>query len=78
MSSHARLALVALVVVLLAAALTVGLTAGCSKPAVTGAAASAPDAAAVYTCPMHPEVTSSKPGQCPKCGMALVKKGGQR
>ncbi len=25
-----------------------------------------------YTCPMHPEVTSDKPGQCPKCGMDLV------
>ncbi len=27
-----------------------------------------------YTCPMHPEVTSDKPGKCPKCGMELVKK----
>lgn len=26
----------------------------------------------VYTCPMHPEVRSDKPGKCPKCGMALV------
>ncbi|MDR6922696.1 multicopper oxidase domain-containing protein [Chryseobacterium sp. 2987] len=26
----------------------------------------------VYTCPMHPEVTSDKPGKCPKCGMELV------
>ncbi|MGC2403997.1 MAG: copper-translocating P-type ATPase, partial [Acidobacteriaceae bacterium] len=24
-----------------------------------------------YTCPMHPEVLSAKPGSCPKCGMAL-------
>jgi Cu+-exporting ATPase len=24
-----------------------------------------------YTCPMHPEVHSSVPGACPKCGMAL-------
>ena len=30
--------------------------------------------AIVYTCPMHPEVTSDKPGQCPKCGMNLEKK----
>lgn len=29
---------------------------------------------AVYTCPMHHEVISDKPGDCPKCGMALVKK----
>ena len=26
---------------------------------------------AVYTCPMHPEVRSDRPGSCPKCGMAL-------
>lgn len=25
----------------------------------------------LYVCPMHPEVTSSKPGKCPKCGMNL-------
>ena len=25
-----------------------------------------------YTCPMHPEVRSNKPGKCPKCGMDLV------
>lgn len=25
----------------------------------------------LYTCPMHPEVISPKPGSCPKCGMAL-------
>jgi len=24
-----------------------------------------------YTCPMHPDVQSSKPGKCPKCGMDL-------
>jgi uncharacterized protein involved in copper resistance len=30
--------------------------------------------AAVYTCPMHPEVKRSAPGNCPKCGMTLVKK----
>lgn len=29
---------------------------------------------ATYTCPMHPEVKSDKPGNCPKCGMKLVEK----
>ena len=28
----------------------------------------------IYTCPMHPEVKSNQPGNCPKCGMNLVKK----
>jgi len=27
-----------------------------------------------YTCSMHPDVTSDKPGKCSKCGMELVKK----
>jgi P-type Cu+ transporter len=30
-----------------------------------------PPAAGNYTCPMHPEVQATKPGVCPKCGMAL-------
>jgi hypothetical protein len=30
--------------------------------------------ATVYTCPMHPDVVSDKPGKCPKCGMTLVAK----
>ena len=29
-----------------------------------------------YTCTMHPEVISDKPGKCPKCGMKLVQKKG--
>lgn len=24
-----------------------------------------------YTCPMHPDISSDKPGKCPKCGMKL-------
>ena len=27
----------------------------------------------IYTCSMHPEVQSAKPGNCPKCGMRLIK-----
>jgi hypothetical protein len=26
-----------------------------------------------YTCPMHPEIRSDKPGKCPICGMDLIK-----
>src|SRR6266568_4161444 len=28
--------------------------------------------ASSYVCPMHPEVTATEPGTCPKCGMKLV------
>ncbi|MDP8257809.1 MAG: heavy metal-binding domain-containing protein [Candidatus Aadella gelida] len=27
-----------------------------------------------YTCSMHPEIVSDKPGDCPKCGMTLEPK----
>ena len=27
-----------------------------------------------YTCPMHPQIVKERPGDCPICGMALVKK----
>lgn len=38
------------------------------------AGGAAKEEAAVYACPMHPEVTSRTPGKCPKCGMTLVKR----
>ncbi len=28
---------------------------------------------ATYTCPMHSEIVKDKPGDCPICGMELVK-----
>ncbi len=40
-----------------------------SSPATTTTNAVAKQ---LYTCPMHPDVISDKPGQCPKCGMNLV------
>jgi rubrerythrin len=30
--------------------------------------------ATIYTCVMHPQIRSDKPGKCPICGMQLVKK----
>jgi len=33
-----------------------------------------PGAKGEYTCPMHPEVVASGPGQCPTCHMDLVPK----
>lgn len=35
-------------------------------------AATAPGAAGPYVCPMHPDVQTTQPGRCPKCGMELV------
>jgi Cu+-exporting ATPase len=42
-----------------------------ADPLTSISASPKPVACAQYTCPMHPEVLSSKPGACPKCGMAL-------
>jgi len=33
----------------------------------------AKETASRYTCPMHPRITRDAPGQCPECGMRLVK-----
>jgi len=58
--------------------------AGCTRDPVSSTAASSAAApasegangqtkAAVYKCPMHPNMTSNKPGKCPECGMNLEK-----
>ncbi|HZX57772.1 MAG TPA: heavy metal-binding domain-containing protein [Mucilaginibacter sp.] len=45
------------------------------KPA-TDSTKKAKPAKVIYTCPMHTDVVSLKPGKCPKpgCGMTMVKK----
>jgi len=68
------------------AALLAAVAAGCTRDPVSSTPASstlsaAPAAQAateqakttVYKCPMHPEVTSDKPGKCSVCGMNLEK-----
>ena len=46
-----------------------------TAPAPTTSAAPTPPPASEgqYVCPMHPDVTSTEPGECSECGMALVK-----
>lgn len=41
---------------------------------VSGPSPQTPSKTALYSCPMHPEVSSNRPGKCPKCGMNLVEK----
>jgi len=62
--------------------LAVGLAAGGGVAYLLGRGAPAHDHAAPsaeakprYTCPMHPTIVSDHPGDCPICGMALVKVG---
>jgi hypothetical protein len=45
-----------------------------SKGASAAATAKATPRPVVYSCPMHPEVTSGAPGSCPKCRMDLEAK----
>jgi len=44
------------------------------KPFVWVVVAGQQQGKTTYTCVMHPEVQSDKPGKCPKCGMDLVPK----
>jgi hypothetical protein len=42
--------------------------------ATSASATTTAPAVVAYTCPMHPEIVSDRPGNCPKCGMRLVPK----
>lgn len=44
----------------------------------SGVARLNPQAATLYTCPMHPHYRSDHPGDCPICGMRLEAEGGGR
>lgn len=63
-------------------ALIVFAATGCGKQEQGGRASATPidtsqtvqPAAAVYYCPMDPEIVSDKPGKCSKCGMDLIVK----
>lgn len=47
---------------------------GCNRTKVIPAADNVTVALQLYTCSMHPEIIRDKPGNCPICGMTLVKK----
>jgi Cu(I)/Ag(I) efflux system membrane fusion protein len=67
--------LAGLLPVLAALTLAVALTA-CSEPAGDNPVQEhlALHADPTYVCPMHPDVTSDQPGECPICGMDLVQR----
>jgi hypothetical protein len=48
--------------------------AGANRLSREGAMAAA-GVAQIYLCPMHADVRQAGPGQCPKCGMALLPEG---
>lgn len=47
-----------------------------SRPTTKPSSQPTTQAAAIYTCPMHPEVRADAPGRCPICGMKLVEREG--
>jgi len=58
--------------IIIFALLVAVLVASCNSGANTKQQTS--DTADIYTCSMHPQVQEHKPGNCPICGMQLIKK----
>ena len=56
--------------------LTLIFSGGCKKQSgsPSGGGTTTAQAKEIYTCSMHPNYISDKPGTCPECGMSLVKK----
>ncbi|MEO8180279.1 MAG: efflux RND transporter periplasmic adaptor subunit [Deltaproteobacteria bacterium] len=69
-----------ILVALGSAALAVAAALSWSRPwgAATQAAQSADAEASLYQCPMHPSIVRDHPGECPICGMKLVRIDGGR
>jgi Cu(I)/Ag(I) efflux system membrane fusion protein len=59
----------------LAAALVLVAGQGACRLRATRASAAPPAATVTYHCPMHPSYVSDRPGDCPICGMKLVRAG---
>ncbi len=66
-----RITAVTAVVVTLAAGFIAGGTWSAHR---SGSAHASAHAATLYTCPMHPDYRSERPGNCPICGMPIVAK----
>ena len=47
---------------------------GASDKKITEIKSKKSQAMKTYTCSMHPEIKSDKPGKCSKCGMKLIEK----
>ena len=65
-----RVAIVVVVALGIAGALALGWVLGAARR--PEAPASTSTTAAVYRCPMHPQIVSDRPGRCPICNMELV------
>src|SRR6266446_5042371 len=60
------------ILTLIASAMTFAVTMAFAQSAPTPSHSPPAKHTQLYTCPMHPEIVRSQPGQCPKCGMTLV------
>lgn len=58
--------------VFLAALFACGSDSGPEEASIDAPTAVENAAAAHYSCPMHPDITSAEAGSCATCGMALV------